>query len=374
MEPRPHGQGLFGVQALSVRAGISGRVIAIALACLTPLAAQDTIAGKSIFEGKGRCLTCHSIDNRGGSLGPDLTEIGVMRTPDSLRESLLNPDAEIAKPYRTAVLTTKQGEHVEGIVLNEDDLSVQIRDTEGNPRSFLKDNLKDLHREERSLMPPYAQRLSASELNDLVGYLETLRGAADPHPAMTRERESSAFADSAAWLDRANRDSQEMPDTLMDNLPIKPGETIADIGAGTGYFTLRLAQRVGPKGKVIAVEIRQEMLDLIARRNLKNVSLVLDTETDPKLQPATVDLAFVANSYHEFTHPRDMMTAIRESLKPNGRLVVIEYAKEREDDDPTAGVATMSAPQLRSEIESFGFKLERVLDVLPSQHAMIFSR
>ena len=347
--------------------------VLLGLACVFPLAAQDAAAGKSIFEGKGQCLTCHSIDNRGGSLGPALTEIGVQRTPESLRQSLLDPDAEIAKAYRTAVVITKQGERIEGIVLNEDDLSVQIRDADGNPRSFLKDNLTDLHREERSLMPSYARRLSEAEIADVVAYLETLRGAADPHPSMARERESSSFADSAAWLNRANRDSQEMPDTLLDNLPIKPGDIIADVGAGTGYFTWRLARRTGANGKVIAVEIRREMLDQIAQRNLENVTLVLGTETDPKLPPASIDLAFVANAYHEFSHPREMMAAIRGSLKPGGRLVVVEYAKEREDDDPTAGVATMSAQELRSEIESFGFKLERVLDVLPSQHAMIFS-
>ena len=356
--------------------GAALQILATFFAAVSPLVAQNAAAGKSIFEGKGECLKCHSINNRGGSFGPDLTEIGVLRTPESLRLSLLNPDAEIANPYRTAVVTTKQGQRIEGIVLNEDDLSVQIRDRDGNPRSFLKDSLKDLHREQRSLMPSYASRLSDSEINDLVAYLATLRGASDPHPSMARERESSSFADSAAWLNRANRDSQEMPDTLLDQLPIADGETIADIGAGTGYFTWRLAQRVGPSGKVFAVEIRQEMLDLIAqelrKRDLRNVELVLDTQTDPRLAPASIDLAFIANSYHQFSQPREMMTAIRQALKPQGRLVVIEYAKEREDDDPTAGVKTMSAPELRSEIESFGFQLKRILDVVPSQHAMIF--
>lgn len=356
--------------------GAALQILATFFAAVSPLVAQNAAAGKSIFEGKGECLKCHSINNRGGSFGPDLTEIGVLRTPESLRLSLLNPDAEIANPYRTAVVTTKQGQRIEGIVLNEDDLSVQIRDRDGNPRSFLKDSLKDLHREQRSLMPSYASRLSDSEINDLVAYLATLRGASDPHPSMARERESSSFADSAAWLNRANRDSQEMPDTLLDQLQIADGETIADIGAGTGYFTWRLAQRVGPSGKVFAVEIRQEMLDLIAqelrKRDLRNVELVLDTQTDPRLAPASIDLAFIANSYHQFSQPREMMTAIRQALKPQGRLVVIEYAKEREDDDPTAGVKTMSAPELRSEIESFGFQLKRILDVVPSQHAMIF--
>lgn len=361
-----------------MREGDTLKILTILFAAVWPVAAQDVATGKSIFEGKGQCLKCHSIDNRGGSLGPDLTEIAVLRTPDSLRLSLVNPDAEIANSYRTAVITTKQGQRIEGIVLNEDDLSVQIRDTDGNPRSFLKDNLKDFHREQRSLMPSYAARLSGSEINAVVAYLGTLRGASDPHPSMARQRDSSSYADSAAWLNRANRDSQEMPETLLDQLQIAPGESIADIGAGTGYFTWRLAQRAGPGGKIFAVEIRQEMLDLVAqelkKRGLRNVELILDTETDPRLAPQSVDLAFIANSYHEFSQPRAMMTAVLQALKPQGRLVVIEYAKEREDDDPTAGVRTMSAGELRSEIESFGFRLERILDVVPSQHVMVFGK
>ena len=100
------------------RISVAVQIAAILLASVSSAAAQNAAAGKSIFEGRGECLKCHSLDNHGGSLGPDLTEIGVMRTPQSLRLSLVNPDAEIATPYRTAVVTTKQGERIEGIVLN----------------------------------------------------------------------------------------------------------------------------------------------------------------------------------------------------------------------------------------------------------------
>lgn len=351
---------------------------ALVLFSLLPAAAQNAGAGRAIFEGKGGCVKCHSVDLRGGSLGPDLTEIGVERTPESLRISILKPDAEIDKEYLTAVLTTRQNQRIEGILLNQDDLSVQIRDIDGNPRSFLKENLKDFHREQRSLMPSYASRLSTAEVGDLVAYLQSLRGKVEPHQAAARERDPNSFADSAAWMNRANRDSQELPDTLLDNLRIPTGATVADVGAGTGYFTWRLAQRVGPAGKVLAIEIRQEMLALIAaeakKHNVENVDPILGTDRDPRLPAGAVDLAFIANAYHEFSQPEAMMTAIRQALKPDGRLVVIEYAKEREDDDPTAGVSTMSATELRSEMESFGFKLERILNVLPSQHAMIFTK
>src|ERR1700722_4375043 len=120
----------------------------------------DAAAGEALFNGKAGCATCHSIDNRGASLGPDLEEIGVTRSMKSLRLALTDPDAEIFPEYYTVVVETKDGETVRGLSLNEDDLSIQIRDINGNPRSFLKDDLKSTHREERSLMPSYAPRLS----------------------------------------------------------------------------------------------------------------------------------------------------------------------------------------------------------------------
>ena len=99
-------------------------------------------AGKAIFDGKGACGSCHSIGDRGASLGPDLGDIGITRTPKSLRLALTDPDAEIFKEYYTVVVETKGGETIRGLALNEDDLSIQIRDINGYPRSFLKDDLK----------------------------------------------------------------------------------------------------------------------------------------------------------------------------------------------------------------------------------------
>src|SRR5215471_6004992 len=151
------------------------------------LVSNDAAAGKAIFEGKGACVRCHSIENRGGSLGPDLSEIGIRRTPESLRRSLVDPDAEIYEEYLTVVATTKQGQRVEGIALNEDDISIQLRDPAGNPRSLLKENLKDLHREERSLMPSYARKLTSAEIDRLVAYLRTLRGAPITPAPRTRD-------------------------------------------------------------------------------------------------------------------------------------------------------------------------------------------
>src|SRR6516225_1000598 len=113
------------------------------LAFTVALAAQPQshpATGKAIFEGKGACLRCHSIENRGGSLGPDLSGIGLLRTPQSLRQSVTDPNAEISDEYLTVVVVTSQGKQVEGIALNADDISIQLRDAQGNLRSFLRDN------------------------------------------------------------------------------------------------------------------------------------------------------------------------------------------------------------------------------------------
>lgn len=338
--------------------------------------AAGSESGRAIFEGKGGCLRCHSIASRGGSLGPDLTEIGIRLTPASLRLSITNPDAEIRREYLTVVVTTSEGREIEGIALNEDDISIQLRDAEGNPRSFLKQNLKRVRREQRSLMPRYAGRLSTEEIDSLVVYLRSLRGSMEAPPASGQQRRPAPLTTDTKWLTRANRDAQERPDMLLDSLSIPKGATVVDLGAGAGYFTWRLAARVGPSGKVIAVDIQPRMLDLIAQdvhnRRLSNVELRQGTDRDPRLPDGAADLVLIANAYHEFTEPQAMMAGVRRSLKPEGRLVVIEYAEEK-DEDPVAGLATMRLADLRSEIESEGFQLDLILDFLPFQHGLVFT-
>src|SRR5215475_1084404 len=187
-----------------------------ALAFSLPLAAQVP-PGKAIFEGKGGCVRCHSIQHRGGSLGPDLTEIGLQRSAASLRMSIVDPNAEIFREYLTVVITTSAGDRLEGVALNEDDISIQIRDGDGTPRSFLKQNLKDVHREERSSMPSYAGKLSAAEIADLVRYLQSLKGSTDP---TYRSRQPAPLTTNVEWLTRANRDPQGRPEMLLDKLAI----------------------------------------------------------------------------------------------------------------------------------------------------------
>jgi putative heme-binding domain-containing protein len=337
----------------------------------------DAAAGKSIFDGKGECGKCHSIDNRGASLGPDLEEIGITRSTKSLRLALTDPDAEIFPEYYTVVVETKGGEIIRGLALNEDDLSIQIRDIDGNPRSFQKDDLKSSRREERSLMPSYKSRLSAAEIDDMVAYLRTLRGSR-PAKRMKRTRQpDNSFGDDISFLNRIDRDADERPDTLVNSLEIPVGAVVADVGSGTGYFTWRLAQKVGPKGKVFAVDVQQTMLDqtaaVLKKHQLSNVQLELGRETDPRLPPGSLDMVLIANSYHEFSQPEAMIAAVNRALKPSGRLVVIEYSDDA-DFGSIDDTEKMTIQQIRTEIEPIGFDLDHVVDFLPIQNGLIFTK
>jgi ubiquinone/menaquinone biosynthesis C-methylase UbiE len=152
---------------------------------------------------------------------------------------------------------------------------------------------------------------------------------------------------------------------------------VADVGAGVGYFTWRLAERVGPAGKVYANDIQPEMLELLRKnveaRHLTNVETVLGKEDDPKLPAGRIDLVLLVDVYHEFSQPQKMLQKIRGSLKPDGRLVLLEYRKE----DPAIPIRPehkMSAAEVRAEVEPEGFRFEKNLGTLPRQHILIFRK
>lgn len=350
----------------------------VGLALLVPAvlsAAGNPAAGKALFEGKGGCLNCHSIDGHGGSVGPELDKIGLMRSQELLRLALVDPSAEVYKEYLTVVVTTKRGQKVEGVALNEDDLSVQIRDAQGNPRSFLKDDLRSVRRENRSLMPSAAGKMSATELDDVIAHLHRLRGPAPPIGPRTREPHR-AYSE-IGFLDRIGRDEEERPDTLVNSLEIRAGATVAEIGSGTGYFTWRLARAVGNSGKVYAVDIAQDRLDRtaasVAKHASGNVQTVLGAESDPHLPEGALDLVFIGNAYHEFSNPEAVLAAIKRSLKADGRLVIVEYAEgysfSERDRSPR-----MSIDQIRSEIEAAGFEIDRVLEGARLLHTVTFTK
>jgi ubiquinone/menaquinone biosynthesis C-methylase UbiE len=179
------------------------------------------------------------------------------------------------------------------------------------------------------------------------------------------------------WLDRAQRETEEHPEVVIDALDLHEGEAVADLGAGSGFFTFRIAPRVGKTGKVLAVDIQDEMLETIRRRavgaNVTNVEEIKDTETDPELPANGVDLVLMVDVYHELSYPYEVMTKVRESLKPDGRVVFVEYRKE-DPKVPIKEVHKMSVDQLDKEMEVVHLKRVRTVETLPLQHIVIFEK
>jgi ubiquinone/menaquinone biosynthesis C-methylase UbiE len=181
----------------------------------------------------------------------------------------------------------------------------------------------------------------------------------------------------AEWLERSSRVLEERPQLLVDSLGLEPGDVVADIGSGSGYFTRRLAPKVGPSGRVLAVDIQPEMLALLKRNlqreGIRNVKMILGTELSPKLPDASVDVVLMVDVYHEFSFPHEMMTAIRRALKPDGRVVWVEYRME----DPLVPIKRlhkMSRAQVIKEASYQGFKWVKAYEKLPRQHVLFFRK
>ena len=197
------------------------------------------------------------------------------------------------------------------------------------------------------------------------------------HPVSGRRFAPVMGVGGAAWLDRSEREMEEAPGKALDALDIRKGSIVADVGAGSGYFTIRLAERVGAAGRVLATDVQPGMLDLLrhrlAERRITNVSLIQGATDDPKLPPSSTDLALLVDVYHEFSAPQAMLRRIREALKPDGRLVLLEYRKE----DPNVPIRfehKMSVAEAKMEVEDEQFQLTRVDERLPRQHILIFAR
>ena len=238
------------------------------------------------------------------------------------------------------------------------------------------------------------------------------------------------------WLDRAKRDLEETPEKALDAIGVVKGSTVAEIGAGAGYYTARLAARVGPTGLVYANELQPEMLDELRKRlalkRITGVNIVLGAVDDPKLPPSACDLVLIVDAYHEFSEPQKMLRGIRNALKPDGRLVLIEFRKEEIQEDREQALDyldgvikvirnsktvdeardaimkqfgitepqaqsllelqlfrltglerqnvlgdldhSMSVADAKAEVEAEGFRLSRVEEVLPHQHILIFTK
>jgi precorrin-6B methylase 2 len=180
----------------------------------------------------------------------------------------------------------------------------------------------------------------------------------------------------ASWLERPERGTEEQPQLLLNALAIKEGQTVADLGAGSGYYTFRLAPLVGEKGRVLAIDIEPAMLRMIGdrakREEARNVVTIRSTARDPKLPIRGVDLVMMVDVYHELEYPFEVMTKVRESLKPGGRLALIEYREE----DPAVRILPvhkMSERQIVRELQAAGFRHVQTIGTLPLQHLVIFT-
>lgn len=183
----------------------------------------------------------------------------------------------------------------------------------------------------------------------------------------------------ADWLERPVREEEEHLSALVQALKLKPGQSVADIGAGSGVISLMMAREVGETGKIIAVDIQQPMLDLlgdkIKNQAITNIDLVLASDKSPNLKADSIDLALMVDVYHEFEFPYEQMLELSKALKPGGRVAFVEYRRE-DPDVPIKLVHKMSEAQIKKEIgqPEFGLKWKETIRTLPRQHIVIFER
>ncbi|MDH6058365.1 class I SAM-dependent methyltransferase [Chrysosporum ovalisporum APH033B] len=180
----------------------------------------------------------------------------------------------------------------------------------------------------------------------------------------------------AGWLERPSREVEEQPSKIVSALNLQPDDVVADIGAGTGYLSFRIAPLL-TDGKVLAVDIQPEMLEFVKffkqEKNIFNVEPILATLTNPNLPSASVDLALMVDTYHELEYPQELMQGIVKALKPGGKVVLVEYRGE----NPLIMIKPlhkMTQKQVRKEMAAVGLVWRETKNLLPQQHLMIFEK
>jgi SAM-dependent methyltransferase len=182
--------------------------------------------------------------------------------------------------------------------------------------------------------------------------------------------------ESTTWLDRPTREREERPDVLLKELRLKPTDVVADIGAGSGYLTFRIAPLV-PQGKVYAVEIQPTQMLALSRqvvdKKISNVKPIRGTNQNPNLAPNSVDLVLLNNAYHQFAFPKEMLAEIKRALKPKGRIALVEYRAE-DPSIPVKPIHKMTLTQCRTELTEAGFAYRDARQTLPRQHLVFFEK
>jgi SAM-dependent methyltransferase len=208
-----------------------------------------------------------------------------------------------------------------------------------------------------------------------AGLFAPVAGAQARHPVSGRVIAPVMGVGGADWLVRPEREREENPDLALKLLDLKPGMQVADIGAGVGYYSLKIARLVAPGGRVFSTDIQPEMLRLLRKRaekaGIENVTTTSGTDSDSGLAPQSVDMALLVDVYHEFSKPQQMLRSIARALKPDGRLVLFEFSKE-DAAVPIREEHKMSVATVRQELEAEGFVFDKLIKDLPWQHILIF--
>ena len=214
-----------------------------------------------------------------------------------------------------------------------------------------------------------------------IGYVVAVWLAAPVHAQdgrAARHRVPAEFMSylGADWLERPERIEQEQPERVLDTMGLRPGDVVADVGCGSGYYARRMARRVQPGGRVYCEDIQPEMLDIMRQRaadeGVTGIEAVLGTPTDPRLPAGAVDWVIIADVYHEMSDPEPMLAGIRRALSPGGRVALLEYRVEDGTGDRIKADHTMSVRQVLMEWQAAGFELIALHDFLPSQHLFVF--
>jgi FkbM family methyltransferase len=238
-----------------------------------------------------------------------------------------------------------------------------------NPRSAVRSLL---------LLAAFSLPMAMALAQDGPGYVYNAARSQDGIGKFYQGREISRVMghQGADWLERPERIQQEQPDQVVANMGLEPDHVVADIGAGTGYFSFRIARQV-PEGKVLAVDIQPEMLTLLEQRQaaegVSNIEGVLGQIDDPNLPPNSIDAAIMVDAYHEFSHPYEMIRGIYQALRPGGRVFLLEYRAE-DPRVPIRPLHKMTEEQVVKEMLVFNLEWTETLDFLPWQHMMIFTK
>jgi ubiquinone/menaquinone biosynthesis C-methylase UbiE len=207
--------------------------------------------------------------------------------------------------------------------------------------------------------------------------LTSLPGFETVHPLTGRKIAGVCGASGASWLERKERETEEHPDEAIEALDLKPGMNVADVGAGTGYMSIRMARKVAPDGKIYANDLQPEMLKMLkknaAAANVTNIETVQGSVERTNLPKGQMDLILMVDVYHELSEPERMLRDLKQALKPDGRLVLIEYRGE-DPHVPIQNTHKMTVTQVKTELEAEGFVLGPVIETLPTQHIFILTK